>query len=50
MPPGTTIRSVRVNDDLWFAALDVAQRQGKSLSDVIREALTELVARDEAHV
>lgn len=37
--PGTTARSVRVEDALWHAALARAAERGESVSDVIRRAL-----------
>lgn len=36
---GTTIRTVRVNPDLWDAARTKAVAAGESVSDVIRRAL-----------
>lgn len=42
---GTTLRNVRVADDLWESAKREAERQGRTLSDVIREALEALVAQ-----
>lgn len=43
---GTTIRSVRVSDDLWAAAQAAAQRRGMTVSAFIVQALTQLVAND----
>ena len=40
MPPGTTLRNVRINDDLWEAAQQKADEQGTTVSEWIREALT----------
>jgi len=36
---GTTKRSIRIDDALWTAALQVAARRGEKLSDIIRGAL-----------
>lgn len=44
MARGTTLRNVRVADELWEAAKREAERQDRTLSDVIRDALEELVA------
>jgi hypothetical protein len=44
MPPkGTTLRNVRVDDDLWLPALELATQRGETLSDVIRRALREYI-------
>ena len=42
----TTPRTVRVPDDLWDAALEVAAQEDESVSEVIRRALTDYVASD----
>jgi hypothetical protein len=47
MSRGTTIRAVRVPDDPWVPALERAQREGTTLSDVIREHLDEYAHPDE---
>lgn len=47
MPRGTTLRNVRVADDLWQRARAVAQVRGESLSDVLRAALERYVKRYE---
>ena len=47
MPRGTTLRNVRVADDLWRRALDVAEDRGESVSDVMRAALERYVKRHE---
>lgn len=44
MPAGTTLRNVRVADELWDAARAVADEQEETVSEVIRAALTEYVA------
>jgi hypothetical protein len=40
---GTTLRNVRVDDDLWFPALERATQRGETLSDVIRRALRKYI-------
>lgn len=47
MPPGTTLRNVRVAEDLWRRALAVARSRDETLSDVIRAALERYVRRYE---
>ncbi|MCF3939917.1 hypothetical protein [Gordonia tangerina] len=44
MSRGTPNRNVRVPDNIWDPALRIAQARGETLSDVIREALTEYIA------
>lgn len=39
-------RSVRVENDLWEAALIAAAKEGTTRGDVMREALRELVERN----
>lgn len=39
MSRGTTIRAVRVPDELWGAAAACAEQNGETVSDVIRRAL-----------
>ena len=41
--PATPLRSVRIPDDLWQLALEVAEKNGETVSDVIRRALVEYV-------
>lgn len=45
MARGTTLRNVRIADELWQAARVVAASRDENLSDVIRAALKEYVAR-----
>ena len=45
MSRGTTIRNVRVPDDLWDAALARAEEQGTSVSEVIRQCLEAWIAK-----
>jgi metal-responsive CopG/Arc/MetJ family transcriptional regulator len=42
----TPLRSVRVPEDLWQAATVVANRNGETISDVVREALREYVGSE----
>ena len=46
MSKGTTLRNVRVADELWLRALAVAQQRGQTLSEVIREALQQYVGEN----
>ena len=39
MSKGTTIRGIRISDELWDAARRKAESEGRDLSKVIREAL-----------
>jgi predicted transcriptional regulator len=48
MPRGTTLRNVRVADDLWQRARAVAANRNESLSDVMRVALERYVKRHES--
>lgn len=41
--PATPKRSVRVPDELWEAAMRVAQDRGETVTDVILRALTRYV-------
>lgn len=43
---GTTRRSIRIDDELWSAALAAVAENGDNLSDIMREALRAYV---EAH-
>jgi predicted HicB family RNase H-like nuclease len=45
MRPGKPARAVRVEDELWEAALAKAVAEGTTVSDVIRKALKRYVAR-----
>lgn len=43
-PQGNTpIRAIRISDDLWEAARQVATERGETLSEVVREALRRYV-------
>lgn len=39
MPPGTTLRNVRIPDDLWDAALRHAEETNTNVSEVLRALL-----------
>ena len=36
MPKGTTLRNIRVSDELWQSAQECADAQGMNVSEVIR--------------
>lgn len=45
-PPGTRLRNVRVDDDLWNEAKAIAHARGETLSaDVVRPALERYVKK-----
>ena len=41
MSRGTTLRNIRISDELWQAAQRVASIQGQSVSAIVRGALIE---------
>lgn len=43
--PKTPQRSVRVPDEVWQAAKERAEAEGRTLSDVVREALAAYAKR-----
>ena len=43
--PKTPMRAIRVPDELWKAAQEIARERGETLSDVIRDGLTQYVKR-----
>lgn len=43
--PKTPLRSIRIADELWQAVHDKAQREGVTVSDVIRCALERYIKR-----
>lgn len=43
--PKTPIRNIRVDDELWDAVKKKAAEQGRTVTDVIREALRRYVKR-----
>ena len=45
MPRGTTLRNVRVDDELWQAAQAVASARGESVSEILRDALKRYVKK-----
>lgn len=45
MPPGTTLRNIRVDDELWRAAQAKAEAEHRSVSEVVRELLARWVKR-----
>jgi antitoxin component of RelBE/YafQ-DinJ toxin-antitoxin module len=40
----TPMRTIRISDELWTAALAVSNENGVTVSDVVRDALTKYVA------
>lgn len=46
----TPLRAIRIDFELWEAAGRVAEREGTSLSVVMREALTEYVKKSSKKV
>lgn len=43
--PDNPARQVRVEDDLWQAAKSAAEKEGTTVSEVVRDALKRLVKR-----
>jgi predicted transcriptional regulator len=43
--PGNPARAVRVEDELWDAAMVIATERGETLSDIMRDALRRYVKR-----
>lgn len=43
--PETRPKAIRVPDDLWAAALEKAQAEGRTLTDVVVKALERYVRR-----
>ncbi len=39
----TPLRAIRVDDELWTEAQEVADRNGESLSEVLRQALRDYI-------
>ena len=39
MSRGTTHRTIRIPDEVWQPALAVAEREGDTLSEIVRRAL-----------
>lgn len=44
-PPGTTLRAIRINDELWSAVQAKAESEGRTVSDVVRDYLKRWVAQ-----
>lgn len=44
-PRGTTLRNIRVDDELWQAVQAKAEAEGRSVSEVVRELLARWVKR-----
>jgi antitoxin component of RelBE/YafQ-DinJ toxin-antitoxin module len=44
--PKTPARAVRISEETWAALRDVAERKGLTISDVIRLALADFLARN----
>jgi hypothetical protein len=49
MSRGTTLRNVRISDELWAAVLEKADAEGRTASQVIRDLLTEWLTLEPAH-
>lgn len=49
MPRGTTLRNIRINDDLWTAAQAEAAARGEDVSTAVRRALEQYTSRDVSH-
>jgi hypothetical protein len=45
MPRGTTLRNIRIPDDLWDAVLRKAEAEGRNASEVVREYLEKWITR-----
>jgi len=43
--PKTPARAVRISDEVWAALRDVAERKDLTVSDVVRLALEDFLAR-----
>lgn len=48
MSAGTAIRTVRIGNDLWRQAADIAEAEGRTVSEVIRALLVEYVRKNAA--
>lgn len=44
MPPGTTLRAIRIPQDLWDAAQRKADETGTNVSEKVRQCLEEWVS------
>lgn len=45
MPRGTTLRNIRIPDELWGAVLRKAEAEGRNASEVVREYLEKWITR-----
>lgn len=45
MARGTTLRNVRVSDEIWEAAKERASENGETVSEVVRRSLAEYVEK-----
>jgi len=43
--PNTTPRAIRIEDDLWEQALEIAREREETVSEVVRRALERYVKR-----
>ena len=44
MAKGTPLRNIRIDDELWQAAAEVANERQESLSEVMRQFLRDYIA------
>lgn len=47
MSKGTTPRAIRLDNDLWRAAIAKSKRTGTPVSDVVRERLEQWITEDD---
>lgn len=47
-PPGTTLRAIRIPQDLWDAATEKARRLDTSVSEKVRDMLQAWVDEDDS--
>lgn len=45
MSRGTPHRGLRVDDDLWNSAKEIAEERGENLGEVLRQALRDYVSK-----
>lgn len=46
--PRTPIRTIRIADEVWIPAQAKAKREGRNVSEVVREFLTDYAGEDES--
>lgn len=46
---GTPKRGIRIDDELWNAALASAARRGDNLADILRDRLREYISEEETN-